>query len=134
MQHSALIYTMVLMSAADSDMTDRELLLMGDIVRTTPAFEQFDEKLLPEIAESCADILSQDNGMDTVIGIIADSLPERLCMTAYALACDIAAADGKVEQEELRLLEMLRHSLNVDRLHAAAIETGAAARNQKVDG
>ena len=133
MQHTALIYTMVLMSAADSDMTDRELLLMGDIVRTMPAFETFDEKLLPEIAENCAEILGQENGMDTDIGIVADSLPERLCMTAYALACDVAAADGSVQQEELRLLEMIRHSLNVDRLHAAAIETGAAARNQKVD-
>jgi tellurite resistance protein len=133
MQHTALIYTMVLMSAADSDMTDRELLLMGDIVRTMPAFEGFDDKLLPEIAENCAEILGQENGMDTILDIVADSLPERLCMTAYALACDVAAADGSVQQEELRLLEMIRHRLSVDRLHAAAIETGAAARNQKVD-
>jgi tellurite resistance protein len=133
MQHTALIYTMVLMSAADSDMTDRELLLIGDIVRTMPAFQDFDEKLLPGIAENCAELLGQENGMDAIISIIADSLPERLCMTAYALACDVAAADGHVQQEELRLLEMIRHKLNVDRLHAAAIETGAAARYQKVD-
>ena len=124
---------MVLMSAADSDMTDRELLLIGDIVRTMPAFQDFDEKLLPGIAENCAELLGQENGMDAIISIIADSLPERLCMTAYALACDVAAADGHVQQEELRLLEMIRHKLNVDRLHAAAIETGAAARYQKVD-
>ena len=133
MQHTALIYTMVLMSAADSDMTDRELLLIGDIVRTMPAFQDFDEKLLPGIAENCAELLGQENGMDAIISIIADSLPERLCMTAYALACDVAAADGHVQQEELRLLEMIRHKLSVDRLHAAAIETGAAARYQKVD-
>jgi len=133
MQHTALIYTMVLMSAADSDMTDRELLLIGDIVRTMPAFEDFDEELLPSIAATCAEILNQKDGMETVIDIVADSLPERLCMTAYALACDVAAADGTVQQEELRLLEMIRHKLNVDRLHAAAIETGAAARYQRTD-
>ena len=33
MEHTALIYVMVLMSAADSDMTDRELFTMGEIVR-----------------------------------------------------------------------------------------------------
>ena len=44
------------------------------------------------------------------------------------LACDIAIADLKASQEELRLLEMLRHSLNLDRLNAAAIERAARAR------
>jgi len=36
--------------------------------------------------------------------------------------------DGQLSQEELRLLEVLRHGLDVDRLTAAAIERGAATR------
>jgi tellurite resistance protein len=55
-------------------------------------------------------------------------LPAKLVETAYALACDIAAADGFASQEELRLLEMLRHELAVGRLEAAAIERGTRAR------
>ena len=55
-------------------------------------------------------------------------MPARLYPTAYALACDVVAVDGVATQEELRLLEMMRHSLDVDRLTAAAIERGAAAR------
>ncbi len=133
MQHTALIYTMVIMSAADSDMTDKELFIIGDIVRTLPVFEGFDPELLPELAANCAEILAQENGVETVIGIVADSLPERLCQTAYALACDVAAADGVVNQEELVLLEMLRHGIGVGRLRAAAIEAGARARYQKAD-
>jgi uncharacterized tellurite resistance protein B-like protein len=56
------------------------------------------------------------------------ALPDRLRETAYALACDVVAADGTAAQEELRLLEIMRHSLDIDRLNAAAIERGAAAR------
>lgn len=41
----------------------------------------------------------------------------------------MAAADGYTTQEELRLLELLRDSLEIDRLNAAAIERGARARH-----
>ena len=46
MEHAALIYTMVIMSAADSDMTDKELFTIGDIIQTIPAFEDFDPERL----------------------------------------------------------------------------------------
>ena len=133
MQHTALIYTMVIMSAADSEMTDREIFVIGDIVKTLPVFEDFDPELLPEVAANCAEVLNQEKGIESVLDIVADSLPDNLRATAYALACDVAAADGAVKQEELRLLEMIRHRLDIDRLHAAAIETGANARYQTVD-
>ena len=51
-----------------------------------------------------------------------------------ALACDIVAVDGHGRQEELRWLEMLRHELRVERLHAAAIERGAGVRYKRLPG
>ena len=60
--------------------------------------------------------------------MIDEALPERLRETAYALAVDVVAADGVASQEELRLLEIFRHTVKVGRLEAAAIERGAAAR------
>ena len=60
------------------------------------------------------------------------TLPERLFETAYAIACDVAAADGKLRESELRFLEEIRYELEIDRLHAAAIERGARARHMKV--
>lgn len=127
-QHSALIYTMVLVSASDSDMTDAELGMIGDIVRHLPAFEGFDAKQLPNVASMCVDVLSGENGLDHTLEVIAGALPERLRETAYALACDIVAADGNASQEELRVLELLRHRMEMERLVAAAIERGARAR------
>jgi tellurite resistance protein len=45
------------------------------------------------------------------------------------MACDVAAADGTLNDSELRILEEIRYELEIDRLHAAAIERGARARH-----
>ncbi len=125
---AALIYAMVMASAADSDMTDSELARIGEIVSHLPIFASFDTDRLPDIANDCAVMLSDDDGLDQAFDAMRGALPERLRETAYALACDVVAADGTAAQEELRLLEMMRHALDIDRLNAAAIERGAAAR------
>ena len=96
MEHTALIYVMVLMSAADSDMTDRELYTMGEIVRVLPVFRDYNTDLLPQAAADCAEILAQDDGLDAVIEVVNESLPSNLRETAYALACDIAAVEGQI--------------------------------------
>ena len=126
--HSALIYTMVLVSAADRNMTDSELRTIGDIVKHLPIFRDFDPERLAAVAQECATLLNDPKGFDRTLDIIESTLPARLRETAYALACDVAAADGRASQEELRLLEILRHRLEVGRLPAAAIERGARAR------
>lgn len=128
---AALIYTMVLVSAADRDMTDPELQMIGDIVRHLPAFSGFDSGDLPRTASLCVDLLSGENGLEQTLEVIAGALPEPLRETAYALACDITAADGEASQEELRILELLRHRLGLERLVAAAVERGARARFAK---
>ena len=126
--HAALIYTMVLVSAADREMSDDELEHIGNVVSHWPVFHDFDRDKLSTYAQDCAELLRGDNGLDTAIETIRAALPEKLVETAYALACDIAAADGFASQEELRLLEMLRHELKVGRLEAAAIERATRAR------
>lgn len=126
--HTALVYIMVLTSAADRDMTDQELLRIGDIIRTLPVFDGFDQDQLVPLAEECAAKLDRDDGLEAVLDVIVASLPANISETAYAIACEIAAADLHVEQEELRMLEMLRHGFNLDRLTAAAIERGVRAR------
>jgi tellurite resistance protein len=130
MEHQeALIYTMVLVSAADSDMTDAELHRIGEIVSYLPAFKGYDRKNLTKTAADCAKLLDDANGLEKALAAIKKALPDKLRETAYALACDVVAADGKASQEELRLLEMIRHRLEVGRLPAAAIERGARARH-----
>jgi tellurite resistance protein len=128
--HGALIYTMVIVSAADADMSDSELKTIGDIIGHLPAFRGFDRQGLPALLNKCAEALARDDGLDAMLDAIKAALPPNLRETAYAIACDLVAADGEASQEELRALELIRHRLNVDRLTAAAIERGARARFQ----
>ena len=125
---AALIYAMVMASAADSDMTDAELARIGDIVSHLPIFGGFDPERLPDITNDCAILLSDEDGLEKAFDAMRETLPDRLRETAYALACEVVAADGVAAQEELRLLELMRYALDIDRLNAAAIERGAAAR------
>lgn len=127
-QH-ALIYTMVLASASDRNVTDAELAEIGEQVRYLRVFKGFDRAHLDRTAAECIDLLAAEDGLDRTLATIRDALPERLYETAYALACDVVAADGRASQEELRLLEMIRDRLDIDRLSAAAIERGARARH-----
>jgi tellurite resistance protein len=128
----ALIYAMVTLSAADRKMTDRELMKIGDIVKDLPVFRDFDPEQLVPTAEACGTLLQDEYGLDTVLDIIAASLPQRLYDTAYALAVEVAAADLHVEQEELRFLQILRDRLDLDKLTIAAIERGASARHKTI--
>ena len=128
--HDALIHIMVTMSAADRTMSDRELARIGSIIKSLPVFREFEVQRMVAVANDCTQILQKEDGLDEIIANALDSLPEHLYETAYALAVDVAAADLQIEQEELRLLQILRHKLNIDRLTAAAIERGARARHQ----
>jgi tellurite resistance protein len=126
---TALIYTMVLVSAADSDMSDAEFQTIGSIVKQLPVFKKFEPDRLPETTANCAERLAEPNGLDKLLQEIVSSLPKRLHETAYALACDVAAADAHASQEELRLLELLLDNLEIGALEVAAIERGARARH-----
>jgi len=130
--HQAMIHIMVTMSAADRSMTDQELSKIGNIVRYLPFFEGYDVEDLISDSRACSIILQENNGLGNVISNALEVLPSSMHETIYALAVEVAAADLEVEQEELRLLQILRDNLNVDRLICAAIERGARARHQQM--
>lgn len=127
--HKALIYTMVIVSAADGDMSDAELSTIREIVDFLPVFKDFKKDDLIAAAQDCAGVLQKDDGLADVLKKIKKGLPKSLRETAYAIGCDVAAADGEVKQEEARILELLRHKLKIDRLISAGIERGARARH-----
>lgn len=126
--NSALVYTMVIVSASDCEMTDSEMKRIGDVVRILPAFKGYDQENIMRDARNCAAILSEDDGLEAVLGLIKEALPSTHLDTAYALACEIALADSKVAQEELRMLQIIRKNLGIDNLTTAAIERAATAR------
>ena len=125
----ALVALMITVSASDATIRTSELLTIQSIVNHLPIFAGFDEDRMEAIAQTVFDLLEEEDGLDAIIGLIKDAVPSSHYETAYALACDVAAADGTVFQAELELLREIRYEFEIDPLHAAAIERGARARH-----
>jgi len=128
----ALVAAMVGVSASDANPTTREILSISRMIETLPIFEGYDVDRVRVIGETVFDLLTEEEGLDALFGLMRDALPAALRETAYALCCDVAAADGHAFQAELRYLLELREELDIDRLHAAAIERGSAARHRRL--
>ena len=127
----ALVAVMVATSASDQNMTDNELVSITAIIDILPIFENYDRDHVARVANMVADLFEEEDGLDALIGLVEQALPDHLRETAYALACDVAAADRLVSIYEIRFLELLRDELRIGRLAAAAIERGARARHQR---
>ena len=127
----ALLAVMIAVSASDEQLRTSELVAIQRTVNHMPVFADYDSDRIRTIAQTVFDLFEEEDGLDALFGLIRAALPERLHETAYALACDVVAADGKLQDIELRMLEEVREELNIDRLHAAAIEWGARVRHLK---
>ncbi len=127
-----LVAVMIAVSASDEDIRTAELVKIESLVNNLPVFADYDLDRMRIMAQTVFDLFSVEDGLDALFGLVRDNLPERLFETAYALACDVAAADGSLSDSELRILEEIRFELDIDRLHAAAIERGARARHLTV--
>lgn len=124
-----LVAIMVAVSASDENIRTAELVQIEAAVNLLPVFAEYDIDRMRQVSQVVFDLFEQEDGLDALFGLIRENLPVRLNETAYALACDVAAADGALAETELRLLEEIRYELEIDRLHAAAIERGARARH-----
>ena len=124
----ALIYLMVVAATSDAQVSDRELEIISSLVGRLPVFDGFNRDNLGQVAAEAIDLIKDSSSLDNVLKMIFEAVPERLRDTAYALAVEVAAVDLRLEQEELRLLEMIRDGLQPDGLIASAIEASARAR------
>ena len=123
----ALIHLMVTTASSDAALSDQELKRMDALIGRLPIFEGFDRSRLPAVANACIDGINA-TGLEGALDNAVAAVPKRLQDTAYALAVEVAVVDLQLPQEELRLLEMIRDRLDIDRLITAAIEAAARAR------
>ncbi len=63
-QHTALIFTMMLVAAAEGEMTDAEIETIGRQVRYLPVFRDFDHTRLTDVGRDCAELLRDEDGLD----------------------------------------------------------------------
>ncbi len=126
----ALVCTMVLVAAADGGMTDREIGVMAGQVQTLPAFRDFSSEQLEAAMDAAVQLLNEEDGLRHAGRMIRAALSPELRETAYALACEVVAADDVVGEESLEMLEFVESELHLDKLVAAAIERGVRVRHR----
>ena len=124
-----LIAVMIAVSASDANMRTAELVTIEAMVNHLPVFAEYNFDRIGVVSQSVLDLFEEEDGLDVLFCLLREDMPEALNETAYVLACDVAASDGHLGEAELRLLEEIRYELNIDRLHAAAIERAARARH-----
>ncbi|AUH34140.1 tellurite resistance TerB family protein [Paracoccus tegillarcae] len=126
----ALVAVMVATSASDETMRTSELVAIQRMVDHLPVFSDYDDSRIRAVSQTVMSLFEEEDGLDALFGLIRDALPERLYETAYAMACDVGAADGRLYAGEIALLAEIRHEFNISRLHAAAIELSAQVRHR----
>ena len=126
----ALVSVMVAVSVSDGNIRTSELVAIERTVNHMPVFADYDVDRIRAVSQTVVSLFEEEDGLDALFGLVHDALPARLFETAYALACDVAAADGRLTDDEAELLREIRYELNVSRLHAAAIELSAQLRHR----
>lgn len=129
----ALVLTMVLVSAADGGMTDREIGVMSALVQTLPAFQGFTTSELTGVTERAVSLLHEDDGLAHAGRLMRAALNPKLRETAYFLGCEVVAGGDGAQRQSLDMLEFVRGELKLDTLISTAIERGVRARYQRVD-
>jgi len=88
----ALVSVMIATAAADEQVSDTELDSIAAIVERLPVFDDYDMDRLGSVSSLVAELFTEEDGLDALLGLVKSALPDHLHETAYALACDIAAA------------------------------------------
>ncbi len=123
---------MVAVSVSDGNIRTSELVAIERMVNHMPVFADYDVDRIRAVSQTVMSLFEDEDGLDAMFGLVRDALPSRLFETAYALACDVAAADGRLTDSEAEMLQEIRHQLDVSRLHAAAIELSSQLRHRSL--
>ncbi|MBD9527862.1 MULTISPECIES: tellurite resistance TerB family protein [Paracoccus] len=126
----ALVAVMVGVSASDQNLRTAELVAIERAVNHTPVFANYDIDRIRAVSQTVMSLFEEEDGLDALFGLVRASLPEKMFDTAYLLACDVAASDGRLGEVEAEMLAEIRHQLDISRLHAAAIELATSARHR----
>ncbi|SMO51087.1 tellurite resistance TerB family protein [Paracoccus laeviglucosivorans] len=126
----ALVAVMVGVSASDQNLRTAELVAIERAVNHTPVFANYDIDRVRAVSQTVMTLFEEEDGLDALFGLVRQSLPQRMWETAYLLACDVAASDGRLGEVEAEMLVEIRDQLEIDRLHSAAIEFATRARHR----
>ena len=98
--------------AADGYLTDEEAHTMMATLNRMHLFRSYPSEVLRRMFDKLCSLIKRQ-GFDGFIKLAVSSLPHDLYETAFAVATDLALADGEVTKEEEDLLNYLWKSLAI---------------------
>lgn len=116
-------------SACDGHISNEEAQGLGTQALRKKMFQSYDGAKFGKLMDKLIGVLKRD-GVEVLIERAVEALPEELCETAFAGACDVVLADQGVEEDEKEFLHDLRMKLGIDREQAQKIFKVIAVKNR----
>jgi tellurite resistance protein len=106
--------------AADGVITEEEARGMFVQFYRMRTFAGFNDNQMSSMLNKLVNIIKKQ-GLDALVGLAKESLPENMRATAFAVATDLALADGDIAEEEKKLLTKIQQSLGLPEDEAVKI-------------
>jgi len=98
--------------ACDGHISDDEAFGMTTVLNRMRMFENYSNERFRSLINRLIGILKK-RGIDHVLDRAVEALPEKLRETVFANACDLALADGGIEDDEKDFLDNLQKRLRI---------------------
>ena len=106
--------------AADGVITEEEARGLFVQLYRMKMFSGYNDNQMSSIFNKLINIIKK-KGMDSLVVMAKESLPEDMKATAFAVATDLALADGEIAGEEKKLLTKIQQSLGIPEGEAVKI-------------
>jgi tellurite resistance protein len=106
--------------AADGVITEEEARGLFVQLYRMKMFSGFNDNQMSSMLNKLINIIKKQ-GLVTLVEMSKESLPENLKITAFAVATDLALADGDVAEEEKNLLTKIQQALGIPEEEAVKI-------------
>ena len=106
--------------AADGVITEEEARGMFVQFYRMRTFAGYNDNQMSSMLNKLINIIKKQ-GLDALVGLAKESLPENMRATAFAVATDLALADGEIAEEEKKLLTKVQQSLGLPEDEAVKI-------------
>ena len=106
--------------AADGTITEEEAQGLFVHMNRMRMYSGFNDKQMSSMLNKLINIIKR-KGLDELLALAKGSLPEDMRATAFAVATDLALADGDIAEEEKKLLTKVQQSLGIPEDEAVKI-------------
>lgn len=114
---------------ADGDLSTEEIDVLLSSLTRLKMFRSYSSDVMVRMLNRLISVIKRQ-GLNALLEMVLQSLPQDLYETSFAIAVDLVLADGEVTEEEEQLLEDLYIKLNIPEDLASQIITVLEIKNK----